>query len=518
MSQVRIIKDHLVVTSSNPVQLRAVFPNLKEAVIKDIPVCAVPHTLEAAQILNNLGYAATGPIRTKYDWPGWFTPLPHQVHTADFMTLNPRCFVLNGMGSMKTISALWAADYLQKLGVVKRVLVVAPLSTLEPTWGQEIFKNFPLKTYAVLHGARDRRRELLAMPHDIYVVNHDGVKILHDDLLVREDIDLVIVDEVAVCRTARTGRWKVMNSILNKCGFSRMAWGLSGAPTPNAPTDAFGICKLIKPENYKGHFTSFKHETMYQVNQFRWVPRKGAEETVNKVLKPSVRYALEDCVDLPETIYSDREAQMTKEQEKHYGEIKRQAATDIRGTVITAVNAAVQISKLLQASLGVLYSPTGEVVKIDFGPRIGLLKELIESCERKVIVFVPLTGALQAVKKELENHWTVESIDGSTSMNNRNRIFSNFRNTKDPHILVANAAAMSHGLTLTEASTIIWYAPISSYDVYNQANARIVRPGQKHVTHIIHMYATSEERKTYTVLKEKGRLQDVLLDLVKKGG
>lgn len=306
-----------------------------------------------------------------------------------------------------------------------------------------------------------------------------------------------------------------MNTILNKCGFVRSCWGLTGAPTPNAPTDAFGQTKLITPERYSGSYTSFRHETMVQDGPFKWRVRKRAEEVVNRVLKPSIRFALEDCVSLPETIYSEREATMTIEQNKHYNKLKREAVTEISGVQVTAVNAAVMISKLLQASLGVLYAADGTVVKIDFGPRINLLKELIEGCERKVIVFVPLTGALEAVRKVLAKSWTVAVVDGSTSIGKRNKIFQDFKNTKDPHILLANAAAMSHGLTLTEASTIIWYAPISSYDTYNQANARIVRPGQKHVTHIVHMYATPEERRTYKVLKEKGRLQDVVLELVK---
>ena len=133
-------------------------------------------------------------------------------------------------------------------------------------------------------------------------------------------------------------------------------------------------------------------------------------------------------------------------------------------------------------------------------------------------MFVPLTGVLDAVRKELEKTWTVEVVDGSTSMNKRSRIFGDFMRKKDPHILLANAGAMSHGLTLTEAATIIWYAPITSADTYNQANARIVRPGQKHKTHVIHMYATPEERRTYAVVKEKMRLQDIILDLVKKSG
>jgi SNF2 family DNA or RNA helicase len=92
---------------------------------------------------------------------------------------------------------------------------------------------------------------------------------------------------------------------------------------------------------------------------------------------------------------------------------------------------------------------------------------------------VPLTGALNAVASDLRKHWSVEIVDGSVSVTQRNRIFADFRRSKDPHVLVANAGAMSHGLTLTEASTIVWYAPTNSNDTYNQANARIVRPGQE---------------------------------------
>jgi SNF2 family DNA or RNA helicase len=157
------------------------------------------------------------------------------------------------------------------------------------------------------------------------------------------------------------------------------------------------------------------------------------------------------------------------------------------------------------------------VVKIDFRPRIALAEELIEGCDQKVIVFVPLTGALNAVAAELKKRWSVEVVDGSTTMKQRNDTFQRFRQLKDPRVLVANASAMSHGLNLTEASLIIWYAPTTSHDTYVQANARIVRPGQKFPTQIAHIFSTSEERRIYSVLKERGRLQDIILDLASSG-
>jgi SNF2 family DNA or RNA helicase len=503
--QPRIVKDHIVFQTNALAKVKALFPDVKATVNDGITYCAVPHTLDVTRVFHNVGGKIESPIVQGYDWPGRFTPFPHQKDTAGFLTLNPRAFCLNGMGTMKTASTIWAADYLMKQGVINKCLISAPLSTLERVWGDELFCLLPHRGFAVLHGARDKRRRLLSEPHDFYVINHDGIGIVSDIMAQRNDIDHIVIDEVAVFRNARTNRWKIMNELLNK-QHPRSVWGLTGTPTPNAPTDAFAQSKLLVPSTYPGHFTSFKHDTMLQVSQFRWVPKQGAEEKVNSVLKPSIRYALEDCVNLPPTIYQDRTCDLTTAQRKHMKDLMDEATTVVDNEQVTAVNAAALITKMVQAACGVMYSSSGAVVEIDFGPRLKLLKELIEECNEKVIVFVPLTGALEALKCELQNQWSVEVVDGSVSSTKRNKIFHDFQKERDPHILLANAGTMAHGLTLTAASTIIWYAPTNNNDTYNQANARIVRPGQTKTTNIINMYSTPVERKTYLALKEKTKL------------
>ena len=145
-----------------------------------------------------------------------------------------------------------------------------------------------------------------------------------------------------------------------------------------------------------------------------------------------------------------------------------------------------------------------------------VLKEVIEQSEGKVIVFVPLTGALESVAEELRKTWTVEVVHGETSKSARDAIFGNFQKTPDPHVLVANAAAMSHGLTLTAATTIVWYAPVHSNEVYEQACARVRRPGQTKTTVIVHIAGTDVERRVYKRLKEKQSMQGVLLDMVRE--
>lgn len=510
--QVDILNDHLVYRPDNIDQHRVVFPELKVAEVRGQTYAAVPLSLANSQLLNNMGYTPPTPMRTAYKWPGRYKPYKHQLITAEFFALNRRAFCNNGLGTGKTLATLWAADYLMSIGAVQKCLIVSPLSTLECVWAKEIFINFPRRKSATLHGSRQKRLTLLNENVDFYIINHDGIGTIIEELRQRRDIDLIVIDELAVMRNAKTERFKIMKSLITP---EKWAWGLTGTPTPNAPTDAYGQVKLIKPENFNGNFTKFKNITMVQISPFKWIARTGSEQVINQVMHPRIRYALEDCVDLPPTIYHEREAQLSPDQQKHFTKLQREAATEIDGKEVTAVNAAVLVSKLLQTACGVAYAGD-ERAKLDFGPRLNVLKECINEAKAKVIVFVPFTGALEALHTELVKDWTCAIVDGSTSKGKRDTIFNAFQENPNPKIIIANAQAMSHGVTLTAADTIIWYCPPFSNEVYEQANARIIRPGQTLHTNIVHIYGTTVERKVYGVLKERGKLQSLVLDLLKK--
>jgi SNF2 family DNA or RNA helicase len=131
-------------------------------------------------------------------------------------------------------------------------------------------------------------------------------------------------------------------------------------------------------------------------------------------------------------------------------------------------------------------------------------------------VFVPLPGALESVASELRKDFTVETVHGGTSKTERDRIFSEFQRGLDPRVLVANASTMSHGLTLTAATTIVWYAPVHSNETYEQACARVRRPGQTRTTVIVHIAGTDVERRVYKRLQDKQSMQGVLLDMMKE--
>jgi len=449
-----------------------------------------------------------------------------QRETAGFATLYRRAYILNQIGTAKTMSVLWAADYLMRLGLIRKVLVAAPLSTLERVWADSIFFHFRHRTFGVLHGTAAKRRREFAAEKDFYIVNHDGIEIVSDverhpkrgvsaAALKRNDIDLIIVDELAVYRNSQTDKWRILKRIVQP---HQWVWGLTGTPIPNEPTDAYAQCKLLTPATVPQFYTTFKNETMMQLTQYKWVARPQALEIVHKAMVPAVRFKRDECFDLPGEVHSEREAEMTATQKKHYKEIMDDLMTQVQGGEVLAVNEGVKMMKLVQAACGVLYDREGAHREIDCKPRINLVKEIIEEAGEKVIVFTTLTGALYMLQRELSKHWSCEVVHGKVSATARNHIFADFQQRPDPHVLIAHPECMAHGLTLTEASTIVWYGPTTSNEDYEQANGRITRAGQKTTANIVHIHATKLERRMYQRLQEKSNLQGLLLDMVSQGG
>jgi SNF2 family DNA or RNA helicase len=513
----------LVLNLNEPGRVLGVIPSARPIEYKGRTLVAVPHRIEEVRVLRNLGFDAPAPMGAYYDWPGRHKPYAHQQFTGEFLSMNPRAFCLNGMGSGKTISVLWAFHYLRSLGEVRRMLVVSPLSTLERAWGDEIFNNFPDINFAVLHGSREKRHKLLAGDFDIYIINHDGikspdtVKLLCDKL----DIDIVVVDELASFRNSATLRWKCLNTVINgnakqKIPPKKYAWGLTGTPTPNSPTDAWAQAQLIVPGRGPRYFGAFRDTVMRQKGPFKWEPRETALSTVADLLQPAVRFAREDCIDLPPTTHVTRHAPLSPEQKKAFDEMVRLFKTEHEGAGITAINEAVKMGKLLQICCGVAYGNEGEVT-IPAGPRLELLKEVIEEADGKVLVFIPLTAALLMVAEELGRHWPVAVVHGATPRAERDTIFKEFQTPgRGARVIVANPGTLSHGLTLTEANTIVWYAPVHSNETHQQANARITRPGQKRNTLIVHIEGTPLEQKVYARLEGRQTMQGVLLDMLKE--
>ena len=504
-----------------PSRVTSVIPTSKLIKHKGATLVATPHRPDETVLLRQLGFNIPDPMKMHYGWPkagGQYDPFKAQIETSNFVTMHHRCFILNSMGTGKTVSALWAFDYMRESKQATRALVVCPLSTMERTWADEIFKTFPHLDATVVYGDRKKRQKLLAQKSDIYIINIDGLKTILADLANRPDIDLMIVDEIAMFRNASTDRWKNLNIILNKQFANRRVWALTGMPTPNSPTDAWAQCRAIDPNNpiVPKYYGKARDQLMKQLSQFKWIPRDNANDVVKEWMQPSIRFSLDDVVDLPEQIHITRDVELSPEQRKAYADMLSSLHTEYQGGKILAVNEAVKANKLIQISCGVAYGADHEQIVLPATQRMEVLKEIIEGSEGKVIVFVPLTGALEHVAKELSNEWDVRVVHGGTPKAERDEIFGGFQTSAHPHVIVANPGTMSHGLTLTAATTIVWFAPVHSNDTYEQACARVRRPGQKRSTVIVHIAGSEVERRIYTRLKTKQKMQGLLLDMMKE--
>ena len=518
MATILTDKKAVVFKLKQPERITTVIPTSKLVKHEGNTLVAVPHKPEETKVLRNLGFDVPAPMQYYYAFPGRFKPFEAQIDTASFLSMHDRAFCLNSMGLGKTVTSLWAYDYMRHIGLVKKAVIICPLSTMERTWADEVFKTFPHLDYVVLYGTREKRKKLLKQDADLYIINTDGIKTIVDELKTRDDIDLIIVDEIAMFRNASTGRWKTLNTICNK-QTQRRVWALTGSPVPNDPTDAWAQCRVVTPANpdVPKYFGKFRDLVMRQISPFKWVAKDNALDVVRQSMQPAIRYALDDCIDLPEQIFESRDVEMSSEQKKMYKEMLSKLTAEYDGGQILAVNEAVKANKLIQIACGVAYGPDGEHIVIPANQRIEVLKECIEESEGKVLVFVPLTGVLEHLREELSKHFTVAVVHGDTKKHERDQIFSDFQNTSDPRVLLANPATMSHGLTLTAATNIIWYAPVYSGEIYEQACARVRRPGQKKTTVIVHIAASEVERRAYARLKDKQRMQGLLLDLMKEG-
>jgi SNF2 family DNA or RNA helicase len=481
------------------------------------PYLMVDHELRNTIMLRHLGYQVPNPMLCYYDWAGG-KPFAVQRRTVDMMTTAARCYVLNSMGTGKTKACLWAWDYLHGNNFCGKMLVVATLSTLRFVWQAEAFSTLPTRKVQILHGTKKQRLERLAEDADIYVINHDGLRTIMPELLARTDIDVLCLDEVAVYRNS-SERSKDMRKFHLRF---KIVWGLTGRPMPNEPTDVWGISKVVTPSTSPKYFRQAQEMLMTKINQFKWVPKPEAIDRAITMLQPNVRFDLDAVVELPEVISRTVDVPLTPMQGKIYKALAAEFMAEIGKDQVTAVNAAVAMGKLLQVSGGWVYAnPIGAVPVCkpeDPMPRHQMLIDLINENERKVIVYAPYRHTIEGLSKLLTGadpaNPMIEHAVVHGEVSGRGEIFNQFQHTTKFKVLLAHPQCVAHGLTLTAADTIIWYLPITSLEIYEQANARITRVGQKHKQKILHLQSTPVEKKIYSMLQRKQKVQDTLLQLL----
>ena len=436
-------------------------------------------------------------IEQNYKWTGRLTPFDHQKVTSAFLVDNPKSFCFNEQGTGKTASAIWAADYLMKLGKVKRVLILCPLSIMKSAWQQDLFKFVMHRSCSVAHGDAKTREKIIAAGSEFVVLNFDGLAVVKD-VVMKGGFDLIIVDEANAYKNPQTNRWKTLRDVAKTVDW---LWLMTGTPAAQSPLDAYGLARLVDGPDCPRYFTQFRADVMYKATMFKWLPKPGSDAYVHKMLQPAIRFEREQCLDLPDVTHVGREAPLTPQQSKYYKMLKARLVFEADGEHVTAVHAAAKLNKLLQISGGAVYTDDGEVLEFDVSNRLNVVKEVIEEASHKVLVFVPFTHTIELLRKALEaDGISCGVINGEVSLNKRSALVQQFQNGQEPRVLLIQPQAASHGLTLTAANTIIWYAPVTSVETYLQANARINRPGQKNSMNIVHIHGSDVEVSLYRML------------------
>lgn len=465
---------------------------------------AVFFGLDEMRVLRNLGVKkVVSPITRKYNWPGRYTPMGHQVDTASFLTLHRRAFCFNEPGTGKTLSALWAADYLMKRGEVRRVLILCPLSIMHSAWMGDIMNSVMHRSAVVAHHAQASRRiELVQGDYEFVIANYEGLNLINREVLNDGRFDLIIVDEANAYKNPTTQRWKSLQSIIQPHTY---LWMMTGTPASQSPIDAYGLAKLVNPNGVPKFYTAWRDKVMNKITQFKWAPKPESKTLVHEALQPAIRFTKAQCLDLPPVLTVTRDVALSPQQTKYYKLLKEQMLVQAAGETISAVNAGVMVSKLLQVSCGAAYTDDREVVEFDASARLKVLMEVIEETNRKVIIFAMFRSSIDTITTYLEkNNVKTAQIHGDVSATKRGAIINDFQHTPNVQVLVMQPQATAHGITLTAADTVVFYGPLMSVEMYLQCIARADRKGQNSdkVT-VVHIQSSPIEQKMFKAMASK---------------
>jgi SNF2 family DNA or RNA helicase len=380
-------------------------------------------------------------------------------------------------------------------------------------WQGDVFNTCMHRTVAVAHGTAEKRKKIIEGDYEFVVINYDGVAIVREEI-EKANFDLVVIDEANAYKTISTSRWRTLAKILKP---STKLWMMTGTPASQSPIDAFGLAKLVCPHRVPKLTRAWQDKVMTQVSRFKWVPKKTAKTEIFKALQPAIRFAKNDCLDLPDVMYQTRDIPLTPQVEKFYKALRSEMLIKAAGEQITAVNAAANVNKLLQISGGAVYTDKHEVVEFDISPRMNALFEVIEETANKIIIFVPYRHTIEVVARNLNAKGiTNEIINGSVSAVDRSSIITRFQTMDDPRVLVIQPQSASHGVTLTRADTVVFWSPVLSVETYLQCVARIDRVGQVNKMTVVHLQGSDIERKMYSMLQGKVDMHTKLVDLYRE--
>ncbi len=445
-----------------------------------------------------------------------FSPWHYQQYAINHIIDHNASGLFLDMGMGKTVSSLTAVGNLLFLGDTDKVLVIAPKRVAEDTWSTEIEKWDHLKNLriSVILGTPKQRIEAVEKDADIYVTNRENVVWLVDNYFKSWKWDTCIIDELSSFKSSKAKRFRALKKV--RPYFKRII-GLTGTPAPNSLIDLWPQVYLLDGGQRLGKTITGYRERYFtpgdrnQFVVFNYNLKDGAEDAIhNKISDICVSMKAKDYLDLPERIDNKIYIDLPKKVKDQYKELEKELIIQLDNEDITATNSAVLTGKLLQMCNGAVYSEDKEVVEVH-DEKLNALMDIIEAANGKpVLIFYSFKHDLTRIQEFLKkNKLKGQELDGSEDIKKWN-------NGEIP-ILLLHPASAGHGLNLQYGGNIVvWFGLTWSLELYQQANARLHRQGQKQTVIIHHIIARDTvDEDVIKALTNKEVNQNVLLEAVK---
>lgn len=372
-------------------------------------------------------------------------------------------------------------------------LVIAPKRVAENTWSKETAKWEHLQHLQVsrVMGSAKQRQAALAKTADIYVINRENVVWLVDYLGNHWPFAIVVVDELSSFKSAQAKRWKALRRVRGRI---RRIIGLTGTPRPNGLEDLWPELYLLDQGDRLGR-TLGQFRARYLVPEkmnghivYSYRPREGAEaEVYDKISDICMSIRKEDVLSLPGQIYEDVVLEAPAGLLRQYKQFERDKileCLDADGGIIAGTQAALT-NKLLQFANGAIYDMDGQVHELH-DIKLDALEEMIEGAGGDpVLVLYSYRHDADRIRQRIK----CRALDTPADIDAWNR--------GEIPVALAHPASIGHGLNLQEGGhIIIWFGVPWSLELYQQANERLNRPGQRNVCRIYHLIlqGTHDER------------------------
>lgn len=426
------------------------------------------------------------------------------------MNKSPGYALLMEMGCGKTITTVAVIGRAFLNGLITRVLIIAPKSIVA-VWEEEFMKfaDFPY-TLTVLTGSSDKKKQQLkAIPKEglqIVVINYDSVSLIEANLL-NWNPDFIVADESTRIKNPNAKSSKAVHRIAKKCKYRMI---LTGSPITQNPLDLYSQYKMLDESIFGTSFYAFKNYYAVLGNYNQPVGYKNMPELIEKAHSVAYRVTKADALDLPDTIDEVYPIHLEDKAAKLYKQFVKDSYIELSKGEVTATNILTRLLRLQQLTGGFI-RPDEEtdryeqVSKAKLEALEDILDTAIESGEKLVVMarFIP---EIKEICKLLEKKKIKYALIFG-EVKDRAEQIKLFQEDKDCKVFVGQIQTTSMGITLTAASTCVFYSLSYNYADYIQAKARIHRIGQNKKCVYIHLVAKGTVDET--VMEALGRKEDI---------